>query len=234
MTAEILVLQPSVSDPAGRVGDWLAGSGCTLTVVDCQRGEPLPSSLSGYAGLVVLGGEMGAYDDHLAPWLTQTKQLLREAADTDVATLAICLGHQLLAVATGGEVATAATPQQGLVDVGVTEAGLQDPLFARLSGAAAVHWNNDLVLAPPPGAVVLAEVDQQLQAFRLGTRVYGVQFHPEVDGPTVADWAREDVEAGRAGEGATQQRLDGIVAADSRLVATWGGFTRGFARLLQP
>ena len=233
MTARILVVQPSMSDPAGRVGSWLAEAGCSLSVVDCQRGQPVPASLAGFAGLVVLGGEMGAYDDELAPWLTPVKQLLREAVRADLPTLAICLGHQLLAVAAGGEVATAATPQQGLVQVGVTEAGLADSLFFELGGTAAVHWNNDLVVAAPAKAVVLATADEHVQAIRLRTCVYGVQFHPEVDAPTVTDWAREDVEAGLAYEGETRARLDAIAAADQQLVSTWRDFTLRFAGLLE-
>src|SRR3954451_25227113 len=59
----VAVLQHTAVCPPGRVGRWLEEEGCTLEVFSCFAGDPLPVSLQGYAALVVLGGEMGAYDD---------------------------------------------------------------------------------------------------------------------------------------------------------------------------
>jgi len=219
MKPRVLVVQPSASDPPGRVGDWLREAGCGLTVVAGHLGDPLPSSLSGFHGLVVLGGEMGANDDAEFDWLPQAKDLLRQAVRADVATLGICLGHQLLAVAAGGQVAPGAHPQQGLFPVGLTVAGLGDPVAAALAGASAVHWNNDLVVSVPPGAVVLARAGHSVQAIRLGANVYGVQFHPEVDLATVAAWAGVDVASQLLSEQEAQARLDEIAEAEPQLHA---------------
>ena len=71
----VLVIQHTPVCPPGRVGDWLTESGCVLEVVHPYAGECQPTSLAGYAGLVVLGGEMGAYDDEIAPWLPATRAL---------------------------------------------------------------------------------------------------------------------------------------------------------------
>ena len=54
--------------------------------------------------MLVLGGAMGAYDDADHPWLTDVKQLVRAAVADGMPVLGICLGHQLVAVALGGEV----------------------------------------------------------------------------------------------------------------------------------
>lgn len=229
MTARVLVVQHSSIDPVGRLGDWLTEGECVLRVVECHHGEELPASLDGYAALVVLGGEMGANDDAEVSWLGQTKALLREAVERDLPTLAVCLGHQLLAVAAGGRVAQAPVPQQGLTPVGLTNAAAGDSLFAPLADAAAVHWNNDLVVSAPPGAEVLARSDAGIQAIRLGRNVYGVQFHPEVDVPTVASWADHDVTAGSLSVDGAAQRLSRVAAADPELVATWGHFGHRFA-----
>lgn len=242
MTADVLVGQPTVlivqhspDDPPSRLGGWLAEGGCVLEVVRCDLGERLPQSLAGYAGLVVLGGAMGAYDDAQVPWLGQTKALLREAADRDLPTLGICLGHQLLAVANGGRVEVAGVHQGGVTPVSATAAAAQDPLFAGLSGdALAVHWNQDVVLEPPPGAVVLATSAAGVQGFRLGERVWGVQFHPEVDLATVTGWAEQDVAAGRVDAEAVRRRLADIAETDDAVRATWGPFVRRFAEQTQP
>lgn len=230
MTPQVLVVQPSASDPPGRVAQWLSEAGCTLTTVECHRGQPLPASLAGFEGLVVLGGEMGAYDDAEHPWLADAKQLLAQAAEQDLPTLAICLGHQLLAVATGGRVETGAAHQTGIKPVLVTPAAATDPLFGDLLAApAAVHWNNDLVVQPPPTAVVLSHSDAAVQAMRLGSSVWGVQFHPEVEPATVAAWAAEDVAAGRLDPAVVAFEVDQIASVDSELQVIWGAFVTRFA-----
>ncbi len=82
-------------------------------------GETLPDGPAGYDGVVVMGGAMGANDDATSPWLTPTKELIRRADADRVPTLGICLGHQLAAVALGGEVRPNPRGRQfGLLDVG--------------------------------------------------------------------------------------------------------------------
>jgi len=229
----VLVVQHGADDPPLRVGRWLTEQGCELRVVRGYLAEEVPASLAGHAALVVLGGAMGAYDDEVAPWLTPTKALLAEAAARDVPTLAICLGHQLLAVANQGRVQTQPVHHVGVTPVGLTAAARMDPLFARLDpDASALHWNNDLVVDAPPGAVVLARSRFGVQALRLGSSVYGVQFHPEVDVETVAGWAREDVLTGQTTADEAERELMSLRRSDEQLSKTWRAFTHRFASLL--
>jgi GMP synthase (glutamine-hydrolysing) len=226
----ILVLQPAADDPPGRLGDWLVGAGCRLQVV-----RPVPGNLDDYGGLLVLGGAMGAYDDAAFGWLTSAKALLADATRRDLPTLAICLGHQLLAVANAGVVTRADTPQIGVVDLRLTAAAASDPLFGPLGSSApgarprAVHFNNDLVTQPPAGAVALSTSAAGMQALRLGTRVWGVQFHPEVDPTTVRGWAEEEVAAGRLSRADADLAVGQVSGADPELEPTWQAFTQRFA-----
>jgi len=226
----VLAIQHSADDPPGRLGRWLAEAGCELEVVRCFLGEPLPDTLTPYAGLVVLGGAMGAYDDHAHPWLGPTKALLRAGVASGLPTVGICLGHQLLAVACSGRVAVAASPQVGVTTVGPTTEARTDPLFAALPPApVAVHWNNDLVVEAPPGAVVLARTPAGIQAFRLGPSAWGLQFHPEVDLETVSGWARADVEAGVLTADRARTLLESAAVHDDQLQDTWRAFTTRIA-----
>jgi GMP synthase (glutamine-hydrolysing) len=230
----VAVVQHTAVCPPGRVGQWLVADGCALEVFSCFAGQGLPSSLEGYGGLVVLGGEMGAYDDALHPWLSGTKALLAEAVAAEVPTLAICLGLQLLAVATGGRVAPSpAGPQLGVRPVEPTPAAADDPLVARLEpGALAVHWNNDLVVAVPPDGVVLATSDGGVQALRLGPAAWGVQHHPEVTVDTLRRWAEADVAAGVVDAATAELRLAEVERHDAALAEVWGGVVGRFAALL--
>ncbi|HEY5787430.1 MAG TPA: type 1 glutamine amidotransferase [Microlunatus sp.] len=232
-THRVLVVQHTVVCPPGRVGAWLTESDCALEVVRPYAGESHPTNLAGYAALVVLGGEMGAYDDDVAPWLPATRALLAESVAEAVPTLAICLGHQLLAVATGGRVARSAAGQQGgTLPVGLLPAAADDPLFAAVpAGAVATHWNNDLVVEPPPGAVELARTPAGIQALRLGEVAWGVQFHPEVDLELVGRWAATDVGAGQLSPEQAEIWLTEVESHDAALVATWRPFLHRFAAL---
>jgi GMP synthase (glutamine-hydrolysing) len=55
-----------------------------------------------------------------------------------------------------------------------------------------LHWHGD-TFDLPRGAVHLASTEIcPHQAFRLGTRLYGLQFHCELGAEMIATWVRED------------------------------------------
>jgi GMP synthase (glutamine-hydrolysing) len=230
----VAVVQHTAVCPPGRVGAWLVAEGCRLEVFRCFAGDGLPTSTAGYDGLLVLGGEMGAYDDAEHPWLPGTRDLLAAAVEVGTPTLAICLGLQLLAVAGGGRVTPApAGPQIGVRRWEPEPAVATDPLLGGVAaGAPTVHWNNDLVVEPPGGAVVLARSAGTISALRLGHAAWGVQFHPEVDVDTLRLWADADVAAGVLAAGLAEERLAGAARADDDLVRTWRPVAGRFAALL--
>src|SRR5690606_35719799 len=112
-----------------------------------------------------------------------------------VPALGICLGAQLLASAHNGTVApSAAGPEIGPGLVAKRDAADSDPLFGPLPMLPdVVQWHHDEVTELPLGAVLLAtSTAYPVQAFRLGSSAWGVQFHPEVDLPTLQLWIDED------------------------------------------
>src|SRR4051794_15528152 len=128
----ILVIENDAAAPLARLGDWLTDAGAELELRRAQDGDPLPASLDGYAGLVVMGGNMNALADDVAPWLPQVRALLAAAVSTEVPVLGVCLGAQLLAVATGGRVSLDTAPQYGAQLVAKRQAAATDPLFREL------------------------------------------------------------------------------------------------------
>ncbi len=196
-TSPLLVVQHQDTCPPALFADWLGEAGLHLDVRRPDRGDALPVDLGGHAGLVVLGGSMGAHDDAEHPWLPLTKALLRHAVEVEAPTLGICLGHQLAAVALGGT----STPNAGGQTAGVRRIGWVDDdatgdrLFAPLAAtdARVLHWNSDVVTELPDGIAVLARTaDGAPQVLRFGQRAWGVQFHPEADHGVVTVWADED------------------------------------------
>jgi GMP synthase (glutamine-hydrolysing) len=152
-------------------------------------GEPVPATLDGVDGLVMLGGEMDADDTADFPHLLGAMDLLRDAAARSAPALGICLGAQLAAAALGGRAYPGPAGEElGWTKVELTAAGRADPVTGALREPAELfEWHHD-TLDPPPGATLLAGgAVYPTQAFRLGS-VVAVQFHPEVDGPMLRGW----------------------------------------------
>ncbi len=194
MSPRILVVEHQASCPPHLVGRWLEEAGCALAVCRPYAGDALPA-LTSYDGVLVMGGDMGAYDDDRAPWLPALRTAIREAVDAGTPMLGICLGHQVMAVALGGEVITNPRGQTvGLQPVGWSEDAAGDAWVGDRTGdEVAIHWNNDVVVAMPPGGAVLARTPGgEVQVARFGARAWGIQAHPEVDADVVVGWAAED------------------------------------------
>jgi GMP synthase (glutamine-hydrolysing) len=184
----LLVVQHEPSAPPGLLAPAAAATGVELQVVEAP-GQPVPVTLDGADGLVVLGGVMDADETDAYPHLARTMDLVRDAAARSAPTLGICLGAQLAAAALGGRAYQGPAGEElGWTKVELTEAGRGDPVTGALQEPAELfEWHHD-TFDPPPGATLLAGgAVYPSQAFRLGG-VVAVQFHPEVDAPLLAGW----------------------------------------------
>lgn len=229
MTARVLVLQHEDDDPIHLMGTWMEG--VELAVCRAYDGDPVPSSIEGYDGLVVMGGAMGAHDDEKAPWLSATRELIRLAATASVPTLGICLGHQLCTVALGGEIEVNPNGRQlGLLEVGWTAEAVDDELMGGLVGPRrAMHWNDDVVSRLPDGARQLATASTgEVQAARLAPTVWGIQWHPEVDDGLVAAWATD----GSLAPTEKERVLDDLVRSRHDLDVAWQPLAQRFSALV--
>ncbi len=235
-TSPVLVVQLDSSDQVGRLGDWLTSAGLALDICDTSQAHPLPGDLHAHAGLVVLGGSMGAWDDHVAPVLADVRALLRAAVLAEVPTLGICLGHQLLAVANGGRCEPNPDgPELGAQLIAKRSAAWTDPLFGPLPITPDVlQWHYDAVTTLPAGAIQLASspiCDQQ--AFRLGRLAWGVQFHIETTPEMVRLWGEEHRAMQPDADDANIDALiDRAVAIHDDLAEVWAPFAAAFAAIV--
>jgi GMP synthase-like glutamine amidotransferase len=172
-----LVIQHEEDAPGGHASAWLAERGIDEDAY-LITGDARVRDARDYELVVSLGSECSAYDDSL-PWIAQEVALLRDAVGADVPVLGICFGSQILARALGGEALPGRRTEIGWVGIRSDDPELVDegPWF---------QWHHDTFVAPP-GALVLADNPAGPQAYTVG-RSLGVQFHPEVTIPIVAEW----------------------------------------------
>ena len=189
----VLVLQPDGDCGPDRIAVWSADRGINLDVYSMENSSEMPSSLAGYDGLIVLGGEMGDRDTAIYPWLEDMRERFREAHRAGVPALGVCLGAQLLASALGGKVELGEPGfETGVIALRPTSDGAADPLMQGLPEtfySGSMH--RDAVVRLPAESVLLATGDAYPhQAFRCGS-TWGVQFHPEVSPANYEKWAED-------------------------------------------
>jgi GMP synthase (glutamine-hydrolysing) len=170
---------PTVRARCGTFADMFARAlgPFELEPVDA-RADPLPRPSA--AALLITGSSASVVDR--APWVLRAEAWLRDVVAAGTPTLGVCFGHQLLAQALGGEVRR--NPRGREMSTVSIEPLAPDALLDGLpSPFLANACHRDTVVAPPPGAVVLARsaLDDH-QILRFGEGTYGVQFHPEFDG----------------------------------------------------
>lgn len=216
------------------MGEWLAEAGFELDVRRPYRGDSLPADLTEHRSMVVLGGDMDAYSDADHPWLTGVKSLVRSAVEDGTPGLGICLGHQLMAVALGGEAPRNPLGQQiGVPAVGWLPEAHEDLLFAPLTGTrGAVQWNNDVVTRLPATSVVLARTAAgEIQAVRFAPAMWGVQWHPEAGEEIVTGWAANDRDDARERGIDVDEYVARVAAARDELRSSGRLLASGFAAM---
>lgn len=173
---------------AGVFDDVVAARGHRLEEWSLAWGTPLPRPLDAYAAVFVFGGAMHADQDQHHPWLREENLFLERLLDLQRPVLGICLGAQLVAKAAHAPVHAASEFEIGWHPVELTDEATDDPLFGKLPQTFdAFQWHY-YTYGVPAGAVELARSSVCTQAFRLGERAWGVQFHPEVTMETVQAW----------------------------------------------
>lgn len=177
----ILALEHTPFETTGTIGDAFAAVGIDVRAIHVWNGEPLPSALGSAAGLIIMGGPMGVYEQDRFPFLRQELHLIEQALAADLPILGICLGSQLLATALGANVRKGPRKEIGWHRVHLDPAAAADPLFRDAPHEfEGFHWHGDIFDLPSGGVPLAKTQATECQAFRHGRNAYGILFHPEV------------------------------------------------------
>jgi GMP synthase-like glutamine amidotransferase len=218
---------------AGVFADPVEERGHRLEEWSLAWGQPLPRPLDDYGAVLIFGGAMHADQDVRHPWLRDENMFLQRLLDLGLPMLGVCLGAQLLAKAAHAPVFPASEPEIGWYEVELTPAAADDPVLGGLPPRfEAFQWHY-YSHGLPAGAEELARSSVCTQAFRLGERAWGVQFHPEVTLAQVEQWMAEEPEALAAGRllGETRQRIEAWNDLGRRLCSA---FVEAAERVAEP
>ncbi|MFP5504596.1 MAG: type 1 glutamine amidotransferase [Gammaproteobacteria bacterium] len=196
------------------IRSWIERGGHTVGCTRLYAGDgfPRPETVD---FLIVMGGPMGVHDIEQYPWLVAEKGFLRAVIGAGKRVLGICLGAQLIADVFGARVYPNRQKEIGWFPVTRSE-DAEASMLGRLLPAEfmAFHWHGD-TFDLPPGAVHLgSSAVCRHQAYAVGERILGLQFHLE----TTPESARELIE--HAGDelvdAPTIQTADAMLADGTR------------------
>ena len=228
----VILVTHSEHASAGAVGEALARHGFRTQVCCPMQGDALPPLIEGrpdgVAATVVLGGPQCLSEIEKYPYLSDETAWLGEQVRAGAPVLGICLGAQMIALALGAAVRPHA---EGLREIGYypihpTRAGRE--LFG--DGLHVYHWHGEGFELPHDAELLATGELFHHQAFSVGERAYGLQFHPEMTRAIMERWIaseggsrqlREHPEAQPPDE---QRRSSAVYEAKMR--AWFDGFVR--------
>jgi GMP synthase (glutamine-hydrolysing) len=161
--------------------------------------------------LVLLGGPISVNDVRDYPFLTPELSFVRAQLTAERAVLGLCLGAQLMVRALGGSVRSMGHKEIGWSALEATAAGRQHALHHLLAAELQVlHFHGETFELPASAELLASTALCRNQAFALGRRALGLQFHPEVTAEQLESWW-----VGHTGELAAQQLDIGALRARS-------------------
>lgn len=172
----IHALQHVLFEDLGSMAQDFELAGYSVATTHWYRGDASPP-LESFDALIVMGGPMGVYDEAEFPWLITEKNLIKTAMAAGKIVIGICLGAQLIAATCGAQVRRNTYKEIGWFPL--TLEAPEDPVARALAGLEVFHWHGDTFELPAEAICLASSAACKHQAFRLGDKVFGFQFHLE-------------------------------------------------------
>ena len=191
---KFLSLQHIAIEDPGTFKDFLLEDGHTLTTIQLDEGDTIPSNLNEFDAMLCMGGPMDTHMEKEYPWLVPEKKAIAEyVLNLEKPFLGFCLGCQLLGEVLGGKVIQSSPPEIGVLDIHSKEDIKTDPVFNFLPPSfKALQWHSYEVAGLEDNqniSILGSSPTTKYQIFGYKKLAYGIQFHLEIRNTTVDDWA---------------------------------------------
>lgn len=181
------VLRHVPFESLGLLEPLLRARGLEIQIIDVPVTDLPKHQLQETELVVVLGGPIAAYEEHLYPFLTQELDLIERRLQQGKATLGICLGAQLMARALGAKVYAGSQREIGWSALQLVKHSGEHPL-ATLEHQSVLHWHGDTFDLPNDAELLASTSITPHQAFSWGKRAFALQFHLEVTARELEAW----------------------------------------------
>ena len=234
MTKRAVLILHGPDEPDDFASLKLKELGYTLEWKHCYNGDTIGKPDESVAVTVLYGGgfpqDEADWHTDKYPCLAVEAQWVKDCIDAGIPTVGFCLGGQIISHALGGKVRAGLKGQHewGYYEICPTEAGKD--LFPEPMVMPEAHYHE---FVPPEEAEVLATSElYDYQAYRVGDKTYGFQFHPERSPDGFKRWQKSDWAAFGKPGAQTKEQQDALMAEHSARQKAWiDGF---FERLVGP
>ena len=185
---KVIIFRFVAHEGAGYLATFLDEQNIPWQLVKVDEGEPIPSSILAYSGMVLMGGSMSVNDN--LPWMAPLLTLIREARDHDIPLLGHCFGGQLMSKALGAEVTKNPTKEIGWGEVSVSQNEIAKNWFGNIETFNAFHWHGETFSLPQGAIHLLSSPYCQNQAWSMGKHL-ALQTHIEMTTEMVIKWCEE-------------------------------------------
>jgi len=184
----VLIFRFLAHEGPGYLGNFLDEKNIPWQLIKIDEGEPVPSSILAYSGMVLMGGPMSVNDD--LPWIPPLLALIRQAHENDIPLLGHCLGGQLMSKALGALVSKSSVKEIGWGEVTVSNNEAAKHWFGSIETFNAFHWHGETFSLPAAAIHLLASPHCQNQAWGIGKHL-AFQTHIEMTPEMVIKWREE-------------------------------------------
>lgn len=201
----------------GYLGTFLNRHNIPYKIICIDEGITVPKELDDISGLIFMGGSMNVTDP--LKWISEEKELIRNAIDKNIPVMGICLGAQLMAAALDAEVTHDPHMEIGWHQVKADINNADNKWIKELpNNVTPFHWHADTFSIPNDATVLLHSKCRMNQAFTIKNSI-ALQFHLEMTTEMIKEWVRlfkSDLESGQP---CVQNSHDILLNLEQRIAA---------------
>ncbi|TLX74076.1 amidotransferase [Labilibacter sediminis] len=208
----------------GNIEEWIASNNHQLSCTKQFNGDPLPD-LKDIDFLIVMGGPMSVYDTDKYSWLDDELQFIKSAIAHNKAVLGICLGSQFIAASAGAKVYPGSMKEIGWFPIQIHDYFTSDVISFFSNNPTVFHWHGDTFDLPDNAELLASTNEVKNQAYMIGNKVIGLQFHLEQTQETVKEmllYCGEELTSGGQKVQSSQSIIDNKLNFEANKKAMFG------------